>query len=129
MTNKLDMFKCSVCGNIVEVVISGGGELVCCNKPMELLIPKDHDLMEEKHVPILEVTDEEKIIRVGEVPHPMEESHYIEFIEVISKDKVWVKRKYLKPHQAPEMHFKCECKEGFSAVEYCNLHGFWGNEF
>ncbi len=129
MTNKLDIFKCNVCGNIIEVVLSGGGKLVCCNQPMELLKPKTADTTTEKHVPVLEENGEEKLIRIGSTPHPMEDEHYIQFIEVISKDHKWVKRKYLKAHEQPEMKFKCKCENKFDAFELCNIHGLWENKF
>ncbi len=129
MTNKLDIFKCNVCGNIVEVVLSGGGELVCCNEPMELLKAKTTDSASEKHVPFLEENGEEKIVRIGSTPHPMEEGHYIQFIEVISKDHKWVKRKYLNPNEQPEMKFRCKCENKFDAFGHCNLHGLWVNKF
>ncbi len=129
MTNKLDIFKCNVCGNIVEVVLSGGGELVCCNEPMELVTPKTVESMNEKHVPVLEENGDEKIIKVGSIPHPMEDEHYIQFIEVISKDHRWVKRKYLHPHEQPEAKFSCKCDKKFDAYAYCNIHGLWENKF
>lgn len=129
MTNKLDIFKCNVCGNIVEVVLSGGGELVCCNQPMELVVPKTSVESGEKHIPVLEENGDDKTVRVGSMPHPMEDEHYIQFIEVISKDQKWVKRKYLHPHEQPEMKFKCKCDKKFDAFAHCNLHGLWGNKF
>lgn len=129
MTNKLDLFRCNICGNIVEVVLSGGGTLVCCGEDMKLLEPKEHDMGEEKHVPVLETQNNEQIIRIGSVPHPMIEEHYIQFIEVISKDNKWVKRKYLFPGEEPQMKFSCGCEKGFDAIEYCNIHGLWGNKF
>ena len=129
MTNKLDIFKCNVCGNIVEVVLSGGGELVCCNQPMELVVPKTSVESGEKHVPVLEENADDKTVRVGSAPHPMEDGHYIQFIEVISKDQKWVKRKYLHPHEQPEMKFKCKCDKKFDAFAHCNLHGLWKNKF
>lgn len=129
MTNKLDIFKCNVCGNIVEVVLSGGGELVCCNQPMELVVPKTSVESCEKHIPVLEENRDDKTVRVGSMPHPMEDEHYIQFIEVISKDQKWVKRKYLHPHEQPEMKFKCKCDKKFDAFAHCNLHGLWENKF
>ena len=129
MTNKLDIFKCNVCGNIVEVVLSGGGELVCCNQPMELVVPKTSMESGEKHIPVLEENGDDKTVRAGSMPHPMEDEHYIQFIEVISKDQKWVKRKYLHPHEQPEMKFKCKCDKKFDAFAYCNLHGLWENKF
>ena len=132
MTNKLDIFKCDVCGNIVEVIIPAQGELVCCNEPMKLLEAQSVDEGLEKHVPVLIKNQEGKnVIKIGSIPHPMEEKHYIEFIEIISNDKKLVKRKYFSPHNEPEMKIKCDCMTsgGFEAVEYCNIHGLWGNKF
>lgn len=129
MTQKLELYKCEICGNVVEVVLCGEGELVCCNQPMNLLTPKTKDMGEEKHVPVLEEHDREKMVRVGQIPHPMTQEHYIQFIEVISKDKIWVKRKYLSPNEQPEMKFTCDCENKFDAVEFCNIHGLWGAEF
>ena len=129
MTNKLDIFKCNICGNIIEVVLSGGGELVCCSQKMELLTPKTADMSLEKHVPVLDENGEEKTVRTGSTPHPMTDEHYIQFIEVISKDHKWVKRKYLSPGEEPEMKFRCKCENKFSAIENCNIHGLWGNNF
>ncbi len=132
MTNKLDIFKCDVCGNIIEVVIPGYGELVCCNKPMRHLVAQSVDEGLEKHVPVLEKNEDgQKVIRVGSQPHPMEENHYIQFIEIVSNDRKHVKRKYLLPHDEPQMKLKCTCKNngGFEVIEYCNIHGLWGNKF
>ncbi|MFH1997292.1 MAG: desulfoferrodoxin [Patescibacteria group bacterium] len=106
----MKIYKCNVCGNIVELIHEGGGELVCCGQPMELLKEKNTDEGLEKHVPVV---DEDKI-KVGSIPHPMEDSHYIEWIEVSGC------RKYLKPGDKPEIEFK----EG-DVRAYCNIHGLW----
>jgi superoxide reductase len=126
MTNKLELYKCNICGNLVEVVLSGVGTLVCCGEDMEKLAPKTFDEKAEKHVPVIEVKDEEVTIRVGQVPHPMEEAHYIQFIEAISEDNNYIKRKYLKPGDEPELKFKCNCSK-LSARELCNIHGLWAS--
>lgn len=118
-------FRCSVCGNIVDLVHSGGGQLVCCGKPMIELKANTSDGATEKHVPVVEVRGNELDVKVGSVPHPMTEEHYIQWIAVETKDGI--KRKYLKPGEKPEQVFCNE--EGVVAVyEYCNLHGLWKAE-
>ena len=116
------MFKCSECGNIVEVLHVGGAELICCGKPMELLKENTTDAAVEKHVPVIEKTENGFKISVGSVPHPMEEKHFIEWIEVIADGKSY--RKFLKPGDKPEAKFCIDAKE-VTAREYCNLHGLW----
>ena len=127
MTNKLELFRCSICGNLVEVVLPGAGELVCCGEAMEKLTPKTNEMSFEKHVPVIEMKDGEVAIRVGSTPHPMEEDHYIQFVEAIAGDNRYLKRKYFKPGEEPVMKFKCECKEGVGSREYCNMHGLWAS--
>lgn len=129
MTKKLEIYKCNICGNIVEVMHEGEGTLVCCGEEMKLMSEQKGDPLSERHMPILEENGMEKTIRVGFEPHPMSDEHRVEFIEVISKDKKWVKRKYLDAGDEPEMKFKCDCKEGIDARELCNIHGLWKNEF
>ena len=131
MTEKLEIYKCNVCGNIVEVINSGAGELVCCSLPMEHLEEKREDSqMQEKHVPIVSIEGENKIIRVGSIPHPMEQNHYIMFIEAISQDKKYLKRKYLNPDEKAEMELKTACvHDNFTARELCNIHGLWVSEY
>ena len=130
MTEQLEFYRCNVCGNFVEVVFSGDGELVCCGQPMEHLKPKNksEEMMGEKHVPVIHTTDSGFDIKVGSVPHPMEESHYIAFIEATSPDKRYVKRKYLVPHEEPVLKLKCNCDDGIIAREFCNIHGLWTSE-
>lgn len=106
----------------MEVIHVGGGPLVCCGRPMELLIEKNKDEGLEKHVPIIEKTSSGIKVRVGSVPHPMEENHYIEWIEVIVDGKSY--REYLKPGDKPEAEF-CVKGENIFAREYCNIHGLW----
>lgn len=120
--NKKEIYKCSVCGNIVEVLIVGGGELVCCGKPMELLEAKTQDQGLEKHVPVIEKTTNGIKVKIGEIPHPMEQEHYIQFIEIIADGQVY--RQELEPGQAPEAEF-CIQAEKIIAREYCNIHGLW----
>lgn len=122
MTKLNQIYKCNVCGNIVEVVHSGVGELVCCGQPMELLKEKTEDEGQEKHVSVIEKTENGVKVKVGSIPHPMEEAHYIEWIEVVVDGKVH--RKFLKPGDAPEVEF-CVKGEKIEARVYCNLHGLW----
>jgi superoxide reductase len=123
MTQLLEVYKCEICGNIVEMVHGGDGELVCCGKPMVLQKENTVDAAKEKHVPVIEKTGEATIIvKVGSVPHPMEEKHYIEWIELIVDGRAC--RKFLKPGQKPEAQFDVIGKE-ITVREYCNLHGLW----
>lgn len=130
MSEKMEIYKCNVCGNVVEVINSGVGQLVCCSLPMELLSEhKNDDEFQEKHVPIVTLEGENKTIRVGSIPHPMEEKHYIMFIEAISPDKKYLKRKYLYPNDEPKMELKHSCSyDDFTARELCNIHGLWASE-
>jgi len=125
MTRKLEMYKCGVCGNFVEVVIAGAGELVCCGQPMNLLKPNTTDAAQEKHVPYFVKKDNELDVRIGSVLHPMTDEHYIQFIEVISADERYVKRKYLYPNEEPTFPLKWYDIGALSAREFCNLHGLW----
>ena len=122
MAEKLEVYKCEVCGNIVEVLHAGGGELVCCGQPMKLMAENTVDAAKEKHVPVIEKTDKGYLVKVGSVAHPMEEKHYIEWIELIADGKVY--RQFLAPGQAPEALFCIEAAS-VAAREYCNLHGLW----
>ena len=122
------IYRCPICGNIVEITHAGGGQLVCCGQPMELLEEKTQhqEFSMEKHVPIIEKTEKGIKVTVGSIPHPMEESHYIEFIEIITKDGK-IGRKFLKPGDVPVVYFNTE-SEILYAREYCNLHGLWINK-
>ncbi|HOJ77904.1 MAG TPA: desulfoferrodoxin [Bacillota bacterium] len=122
MAKKLEVYKCEVCGNIVEVVHDGLGTLVCCGQPMKLYTENTVDAAKEKHVPVIEKVDFGYKVSVGSVTHPMEEKHYIEWIELIADGKVY--RQYLKPGDAPEAFFKIDA-QNVTAREYCNLHGLW----
>ena len=122
MTELKQVYKCDVCGNIVEVLHAGVGQLVCCGQPMRLLTGKTEDAGLEKHVPVIEKTDETVKVKVGSIPHPMEERHYIEWIEVIADDRVY--RKFLKSGEKPEAEFKVTAEE-IEAREYCSIHELW----
>jgi len=116
------IYRCSVCGNIVEVLHAGGGELVCCGQPMELLTAKNKDVGFEKHVPIIKKTETEIVVEIGSTPHTMEESHYIELIEIIADNKIY--REFLKPGDKPTASFEIKA-EKVEARAYCNIHGLW----
>jgi superoxide reductase len=122
MTGQLQVYKCSICGNIVEVLHTGKGELVCCGQPMELLTEKTEDTGREKHVPVMEKIDKGIKIKVGDVPHPMETEHYIEWVEVITDTGNY--RKFLKPGNKPEAEFEIEATD-VTLREYCSVHGLW----
>ena len=119
-----EIYKCEVCGNVVEVRHASFGELVCCGQPMNQQFEKNHDQGLEKHVPVVEKTNNGILVKVGSVPHPMEEKHYIEFIEVIVDDEMHVK--YFKPGDKPEHEFRVR-GDKFLVREYCNVHGLWRN--
>ena len=122
MTQRFQIYKCEVCGNVVEVLHEGAGELVCCDQPMKLMKENTVDAAREKQVPVIEKTEEGIKIKVGSVPHPMVEEHYIEWIELIADGQAY--RQFLKPGDAPEAVFKIEA-QNITAREYCNLHGLW----
>jgi superoxide reductase len=122
MAEQLQVYKCDVCGNIVEVMHAGAGELVCCGQPMKLFRENTVDAAKEKHVPVVEKTADGFKVKVGSVAHPMEEKHWIEWVELIVDGKVY--RQFLKPGQAPEATF-CVKADKVAAREYCNLHGLW----
>lgn len=124
VSEKNQIFRCNICGNIVEVVNVGGAELICCGQPMELLAAKTEDQGMEKHVPVVEKMEDGVLVKVGEVPHPMEKEHYIQWIEVIAKNGRSC-RKYLNPGEAPEAMFKIDESEIDQVREYCNIHGLW----
>ncbi|RKZ23617.1 desulfoferrodoxin [bacterium] len=127
MTAKLQIWKCEVCGNIVEVIHEGMDSLVCCGQPMVLLEEKTADSSVEKHVPFIQKTDDGYIVKVGEnTAHPMEENHYIEWIELVV-DGV-VHRKFLKPGDSPETKFVVPHGSSVVAREHCNVHGLWKKE-
>jgi len=122
MTRRLQVYKCEICGNIVQVLHAGKGELVCCNQPMKLLEEQTEEQGREKHVPVAEKTDKGIKVEVGSVPHPMEEKHYIEWIEV-QTDK-GISTKFLNPGDEPRAEFEIE-GDIVKTREYCNIHGLW----
>ena len=122
MAERLEVYKCELCGNIVEVLHGGEGELVCCGETMKKLVENTVDAAKEKHVPVIEKIDGGVKVKVGDVAHPMEEKHYIEWIEIIADGKA--DRQFLNPGDAPEAEFAV-ASEKVTAREYCNLHGLW----
>ncbi|MDD7462532.1 MAG: desulfoferrodoxin [Prevotellaceae bacterium] len=122
MTEVKEIYKCPLCGNIVEVVNAAGGTLSCCGQPMQLLKENSVDAATEKHVPVVEKIEGGYRVTVGEVEHPMTEEHSIEWIELITETEVL--HKHLKPTDKPVAVFKTDATEVY-AREYCNLHGLW----
>jgi superoxide reductase len=122
MAKRLEIYKCETCGNIIEVLHGGEGELVCCGQPMVQLVENTVDAAKEKHVPVIEKVEGGVKVKVGEVAHPMEEKHWIEWVEIIADGKAY--RQFLNPGEAPEAIFDVEADQ-ITAREYCNLHGLW----
>lgn len=125
MIEMKQVYRCPICGNIVEVLFAGGGTLVCCGKPMELLVANTSDGATEKHVPVVEKIEGGYKVTVGSVPHPMLEEHYIQWIDLVTEKSVY--RHWLKPGDAPVAVFLTD-ETPVCAREYCNLHGLWKAE-
>ncbi len=126
MTEKHQVYKCKVCGNIVEMLHEGKGTLVCCGANMDLFEEKTTDEGLEKHVPVINADATGTHVMVGSTQHPMEEKHHIEWIQIITRDGKSV-RKFLQPGNTPDAHF-CEDFDAAKAGivrEYCNIHGLW----
>jgi superoxide reductase len=122
MTERYQIYKCEICGNVVELVHAGAGELVCCGEPMKLMTENTVEASKEKHIPVIEKTKDGFLVKVGSVAHPMEEKHYIEFIELIADGQAAIA--FLKPGQPPQASF-CLSAKTVTARAYCNLHGLW----
>jgi len=122
MADRLTVYKCEVCGNMVELIHVGGGTLVCCDQPMTAQAENTTDAATEKHVPVVVKADGGFKVTVGSVAHPMEDKHYIEWIEIIADGRAY--RRFLKPGDAPEAFFRIDAGN-VTAREYCNLHGLW----
>ena len=127
MTERLELYKCKICGNLVQVILNGIGELVCCGENMEKLIPnkEDNDELSEKHIPQIERNGEEVIIKLEH--HPMVEEHFIQFIEVQDSENCVIHLKYLKPNEKAEFKIQ-NTAVNIDAIEYCNIHGLWRNK-
>lgn len=122
MPEKLEIYKCEACGNIVEVIHGGGAELVCCGEEMKLMSENTVDAAQEKHVPVIKRSGNTITVKVGDVAHPMEEKHYIEWIELVADGKAY--RQFLNSGDKPEAVFELTA-DTLVAREYCNLHGLW----
>lgn len=123
MATKLNqVYKCNICGNMIEMVHASVGQLVCCGQPMELQKEKTKDEGFEKHVPVIEKTKTGIKVKIGSIPHPMEKKHYIEWIEILFDDKS--DKQFLKPISKPEAEF-CVKPKKLTARCWCNVHGFW----
>ena len=125
MASLNEVYKCEICGNIVEVLHSGKGELVCCGQPMKLMQENTVDASKEKHVPVVEKIEGGFLVKIGAEPHPMTPEHYIEWVEILKGDKVILRRR-LSPGDAPEAKFCCKADDVTARI-YCNLHGLWKN--
>lgn len=125
MTKRNQIYKCEICGNVVEVVNEGAGELVCCGQPMRLLEAKSKEEGTEKHKPIIERDGDLVKVVVGKVEHPMEEKHFIEFIELVKDGRV-LQTRHLSYTDRPVAYFRCE-EEGIEARAFCNIHGLWNS--
>ena len=126
MTQLRELYKCEICDNVTEVVHEGAPALVCCGEDMKKLEAKTEDTGGEKHVPVIEEQDTGVLIKVGDIAHPMEEKHYIKFIEVLTDDKVL--RAELAPEEKPEAEFNISLNEINSVREYCTVHDLWKNQ-
>jgi len=122
MAKRLEVYKCKICGNIVEVLHGAAGVLICCGQPMELQAENTADSTKEKHVPLIEKIDGGYKVTVGSTLHPMEEKHFIEWIEIVADGISFTK--FLKPGNAPEAEFNVQAAK-VTARAYCNLHGLW----
>ena len=124
MTIKLQIYKCNICGNIVQILQEGDGNLICCGKEMQLMdIQYDTNELGEKHTPKVEIKDGKKYVSV--VGHRMTNEHYIQFIESFTRDKKELHLKFFEPFEEPEMDSKLDGE--FSSIEYCNIHNLWGD--
>ncbi|MDR1045546.1 MAG: desulfoferrodoxin [Candidatus Adiutrix sp.] len=122
MAERYSIFKCEPCGDIIESLYDGGGTVTCCGKPATLMAAGAVDASREKHVPVISKIPGGYQVKVGSATHPMEEKHYIMWIDLLAGD--YCLRKFLKPGEAPEAEFKTEAAE-VAARAYCNLHGLW----
>lgn len=123
MAKFLEVYKCATCGNLLEVMYGGDGELVCCEQPMKLMKEGTTDGAKEKHVPVIEKTSNGYKVQVGAVPHPMESTHWIQWVELVADGISYTR--FLNPGDAPEAEFCIAEAKNVVAREYCNIHGHW----
>ena len=127
MTNVNQIYKCIICGNVVSVIEEGKGILVCCEQDMNLLEEKTKEQEgREKHVPVVDIDKNKVTVKVGSAEHPMEESHYIELIQIVKDGNVVIEKR-LKPNEKPEAEFYLENTDDIRARALCNIHGLWTN--
>ena len=126
MTQLRELYRCEICGHIVEIAHEGAPTLVCCEQPMVKLQAKTEDIGQEKHVPVIEETNDGIEVKVGSIEHPMEEKHHIEFIEILTKERIM--RAELKPAQAPKAKCCVSKSDVLEVREFCNVHGLWKNK-
>lgn len=125
MTTKLQIYKCEICGNLVQILQEGDGNLVCCGQEMKLMnVQYDSGEIGEKHTPKTELKDNHRIVNV--IDHPMTEEHYIQFIETFNQDKTEVHIKFFNPNDTPEMNISF-MPENTNSIEFCNIHKLWGD--
>ncbi|MBL6991884.1 MAG: desulfoferrodoxin [Bacteriovoracaceae bacterium] len=122
MTTRDQVYKCDLCGNIVEVMHAAGGKLVCCGQPMGHQNENTTEAAVEKHIPTVSFSSGELAVKVGSTSHPMADDHYIEWIELVNKDTIY--RQHLSPGGEPSYNFKVE-HNNYVVRAYCNLHGLW----
>ena len=120
---KLRFFRCQHCGNIIVKIVDSKVPVMCCGEIMKELTPNTTDAAQEKHVPVVEKQGNGYLVKVGAVPHPMTEEHYIEWIEIITENATY--KKFLKPGDKPEAYFDNIKENKFTVKEYCNLHGLY----
>lgn len=126
MTEKLNLYQCEVCKTIIQVLVEGKGELVCCDKPMKHLSPNTEENVKlEYHLPIVLKVDDEEFIQVGKEPHPMTEEHYIQIIQTISECGKKVFTRLLEPNSEPKIKVEFDNFGDYKINEYCNIHGLW----
>ena len=126
MSQQFEIYKCEKCLALIEVLQGGAGNLICCDSPMRHMAEGLSDGAKEKHVPAAERTATGVKVQVGSVPHPMEEKHFIQWVELLGED--FSCKHFLKPGAAPETEFNCKCQGKLTVREYCNLHGHWKSE-
>ena len=122
MTDRLEVYKCTQCGIVVEVLHGGVGKMICCGELMSHVVENTVDAAKEKHIPVVEKTPNGYKVTVGSVLHPMEDKHFIEWIELIADGKAY--RRFLNPSDAPAAEFCIEAQD-VNVRAYCNLHGLW----
>ena len=121
MKENVRFYKCPICGNIVGLIEGDMQHINCCGKPMEEMVANTTDAATEKHIPVYEKVEDEIVVRVGEVEHPMEKEHYIEWVALVKDNKEYTVNLY------PEQNAECRFKyiPGSTIYAYCNKHGLW----